>query len=73
MEDTDPWTDTAVQDWAPEAQIRFSFTDDTKTIPAAWAQDMLCRWHKRNPGNFGNELAKTSARWVADKFGDDDK
>jgi hypothetical protein len=54
----------AADDWSAEAAIRFSFADPDKTISASQAADMLMRWHKRNPSNFGNELAETFKRWA---------
>ena len=72
MQDTDPWPDTSVPDWSA-INVRFSFTDETKTIPLSWAEDMLQRWHKRNPAAFGNQLAETNRRWVADKLGEEPK
>jgi hypothetical protein len=59
-----PFIPAAADEWSAESQIRFSFADPTKTISASQAQDILMRWHKRNPANFGNELAETMKRWA---------
>jgi hypothetical protein len=65
MHDTDPWTDTGVPDWSGEAHVQFDASDPGKTIPLSWAQDMMQRWYKRNPSQFGAKLGEVVADWSA--------
>lgn len=63
------WPDPPAADWTAEANIPIDFKDPSKTIPASWASDMLCRWALRNPANFGNEMGITAKRWALAKLG----
>lgn len=55
----DPWEAPAVP---------FDRQHPEKTIPFAWAVELLQDMHKANPASFGAKLAKVVQRWSAAQY-----
>ncbi len=53
-------------------RVRFDAGNPERTIPLAWAEQMLCNWHQRNPGQFGSRLAEVVSQWAASGTDDQD-
>ncbi len=53
-------------------RVRFDAGNPERTIPLAWAEQMLCNWHQRNPAQFGSRLAEVVSQWAASGTDDQD-
>lgn len=67
MADSDPWNDPLPPDLS-QIRVQFNPDDESRTISAEWAHEILRRMFKARPAMWNNKFAELYAEWVAGEF-----